>query len=122
MSATIAVAQAPPSEVLRPGAVIASRYEIRATLGMGGMGVVYRARDRVLDETVALKLLRPEFGLDAHSAQRLRSEIKLAWKVRHKNVCGIHEYGEDGPWRYISMELVEGCDLKQLLAKRGPLP
>jgi serine/threonine-protein kinase len=112
----------PVGEVLRPGAVIASRYEIKATLGMGGMGVVYRARDRVLDETVALKVLRPEFGLDAHSGLRLRSEIKLAWKVRHKNVCGIHEYGEDGPWRYISMELVEGSDLKRLLAQRGPLP
>lgn len=101
-----------------PGSVIAGRYEVLAPLGSGGMGVVFKARDRALDLDVAIKVLRAaarEGGL----AARFRSEIKLAWKVRHPNVCGIHEYGESGDLMYISMELVEGRDLKQLLRERG---
>src|SRR5262245_13254144 len=81
-----------PSSV-RLGSVVDGRYEILALLGHGGMGVVYKAHDRTLDETVALKLLRPEVAAQAELAQRFRSEIKLARKVRHENVCGIHEYG-----------------------------
>jgi serine/threonine-protein kinase len=59
---------------------------------------------------------------DPRAARRFRSEIKLARRVRHRNVCAIHEYGEDGELAYIAMEYVEGRDLKRLLAERGPLP
>jgi serine/threonine protein kinase len=55
-------------------------------------------------------------------ARRFRSEIKLARRVRHPNVCGIHEYGEDGDLRYISMELIQGTDLKQIVQGSGALP
>jgi len=95
------------------------------------MGVVFKAQDQALDEVVALKLLRgsaPRPGREtddasqaAALASRFRSEIKLAWKVRHRNVCGIHEYGEDGELLYISMELVEGRDLRRILREKGAL-
>ncbi|HXB57348.1 MAG TPA: protein kinase [Vicinamibacteria bacterium] len=103
------------------GTVIGSRYEILSPLGKGGMGAVYKARDRVLDEVVALKLLRADVAGSSEMAERFRSEIRLARRVSHWNVCRIHEYGADGPLQYISMELVEGTHLKALL-EGGPLP
>jgi serine/threonine protein kinase len=103
------------------GTLIASRYRILAALGRGGMGAVYRARDEVLDDEVALKILRPEVAGTPEMAGRFRSEIKLARKVSHWNVCRIHEYGEDGALQYISMELVGGSTLKDRL-RAGPLP
>jgi serine/threonine-protein kinase len=102
--------------------VVASRYEILSPLGKGGMGMVFKARDRVLDETVALKILRADVARAPDMERRFRSEIKLARRVRHRHVCGIHEYGEDGSLRYIAMELIEGTDLKQLLRDQGALP
>jgi serine/threonine protein kinase len=107
---------------LPPGTLFHSRYEIREKLGQGGMGVVYKAHDRTLDETVAIKILRPDFGQDADMAKRFQSEVKLARKVRHKNVCTIHDYGDDKGLLFISMELVEGVDLKQIVRTRGALP
>jgi serine/threonine protein kinase len=104
---------------LTQGSVIAHRYEILRPLGKGGMGMVYKAHDRMLEETVAIKVLRSEFARTAEMAKRFRHEIKLARKVSHRNVCRIHEYGEDGPLRYISMEYLEGHDLKQELRDRG---
>jgi len=107
---------------LRPGTVFHGRYEILGPLGRGGMGMVYKAHDRRLDEVVAIKVLRPDFGGDPTMAARFRSEIKLARKVRHRNVCAIHDYGEDRGLLYISMEYVEGVDLKQVLKQSGALP
>jgi eukaryotic-like serine/threonine-protein kinase len=88
-------------------------------VGRGGMGMVYRAHDRMLDEIVAIKVLRAELAGTSEAAQRFRTEIKLARKVSHRNVCRIHEYGEDGTVRYISMEYVEGTDVKQVLRDGG---
>ena len=104
------------------GTVIASRYEILEPLGKGGMGVVYKARDAVLEETVAIKLLRPDASEDEDLTRRFRSEIKLARRVSHKNVCRIHEYGEEHGRRFISMEYIDGADLKRVLRTRGGLP
>jgi serine/threonine protein kinase len=106
---------------LTQGSVIAGRYEILRPLGKGGMGMVYKAHDRMLEETVAIKVLRSEFARTPDMAKRFRHEIKLARKVSHRNVCRIHEYGEDGPLRYISMEYLEGSDLKQELRDKGSL-
>src|SRR5262245_49504063 len=86
------------------------------------MGTVYRARDRVLDEEVALKVLRSDLGGVGEMETRFRAEIKLARTVSHPNVCRIHEYGEDGSLRYISMELVEGENLRERVRRTGPLP
>jgi serine/threonine-protein kinase len=104
------------------GSRIAGRYEILAPLGRGGMGMVYKARDHTLEETVAIKVLRSEIGAEAEMERRFRTEIRLARKVRHRNVCGIHEYGEDGGLRYIAMEYIEGIDLRKILTQQGPLP
>jgi serine/threonine protein kinase len=107
---------------LRPGVVFDSRYEILGPLGHGGMGVVYKARDRSLDEVVAIKVLRPDFAQDPRMADRFKSEIRLARRVRHRNVCAIHDYGEDQGLFYISMEYLEGVDLKHQLRERGAFP
>lgn len=104
---------------LTQGSVIAGRYEILSVLGKGGMGMVYRAHDRMLDETVAIKVLRAEFANTSEMLKRFKHEIKLARKVSHKNVCRIHEFGEDGGVRYISMEYVEGTDIKQFARDQG---
>jgi len=107
---------------LRPGVLFDSRYEILGPLGQGGMGMVYKARDRSLDEVVAIKILRPDFAQDPRMADRFKSEIRLARRVRHRNVCAIHDYGEDQGLFYISMEYLEGVDLKHQLRERGALP
>ena len=107
--------------VITQGTIIGSRYEVESLLGRGGMGTVYRARDLVLDEAVALKVLRPEIAATEEMAERFRTEIRLARKVSHPNVCRIHEYAEEGSLRYISMELVLGSTLKEVLKKEGRL-
>ena len=106
---------------LTQGSVVAGRYEILSPLGRGGMGMVYKAHDRMLEETVAIKVLRSEFVNTADMGRRFRHEIKLARKVSHRNVCRIHEYGEDGGLRFISMEFIEGTDLKQVMRLAGGL-
>jgi len=106
----------------QPGILFASRYEILGILGRGGMGMVYKAHDRSLDETIALKVIRPDLARESHLHERFRSEIKLARRIRHKNVCSIFGDGEDGGVFYICMELVDGVDLRQLVRERGGLP
>jgi serine/threonine-protein kinase len=107
---------------LSTGTLFHGRYEILGALGRGGMGMVYKARDRTLDEVVAIKVLRPDFAQDPKMAERFKSEIKLARKVHHRNVCAIHDYGEERGLLYISMEYIEGEDLKHMLREQGGLP
>jgi serine/threonine protein kinase len=104
---------------LTQGSLIGKRYEVVSPLGRGGMGMVYKANDRMLDEAVAIKVLRAEFAATPEMAQRFRHEIKLARRVSHRNACRYHEYGEDQGVRFISMEFVEGLDLRQLSRRRG---
>ncbi len=101
--------------------VIAGRYEILGLLGMGGMGVVYRAKDLELGEIVALKALRADYanGADAHA--RFRKEVRLARRVTHKNVARTYDLGEAQGHRFLTMELVPGHTLGELLDKRGAL-
>ena len=115
--------QATKSASLQRGEVFAERYEILGTLGRGGMGVVYRARDRQLDEVVALKLLRPEaLAADPSQLERFKQEIKLARRITHRNVLRTHDFGETGTVPYISMEYIDGVTLKDLIKSRGALP
>jgi serine/threonine-protein kinase len=106
---------------LAPGTVVADRYEIRAYLGRGGMGSVYRAFDRVLDDQVALKVQRAQSAHGPEAERRFRSEVKLARQVSHPNVCRLHDGGQEGALRWISMELVPGETLAARL-RGGPLP
>ncbi|HET8644087.1 MAG TPA: protein kinase [Vicinamibacteria bacterium] len=106
---------------LTAGAVLVGRYEVRGLVGRGGMGVVYKAYDRELDEVVAIKLLRMDYARSEELSRRFRTEIKLARRVRHTNVCGIHEYGQDGHLRFIVMEYIDGVNLRDLMQAQGPL-
>jgi serine/threonine protein kinase len=111
-----------PSGRLPVGYSVAGRYELKRFLGEGGMGTVYEAFDRKLEDRVGLKILKPDFAHSMEMERRFRHEIKLSRRIRHPNVCGIHEYGEAGPLRYISMELIEGTDLKHRLRDSGAFP
>jgi len=112
-----------PRDALRPGTVFANRYEVKEVLGMGGMGVVYRAFDRELREAVAIKTLRPEaLTGDGVALERFKQEIRLARKIAHRNVVRTYDLGEVNGLYYLTMEYVEGTSLKQLIATRGPLP
>ena len=112
-----------PGDALVPGTVFANRYEVKELLGTGGMGVVYRAFDRELQEPVAIKTLRPEaLGRDGVALERFKQEIRLARKITHRNVVRTYDLGEIGGTYYLTMEYVEGTPLKQLITARGPLP
>jgi serine/threonine-protein kinase len=110
-------------DALRPGSTFAGRYEIKEILGMGGMGVVYRAFDRELQEPVAIKTLRPE-ALTGNSValERFKQEIRLARRIAHRNVVRTYDLGEVNGMYYLTMELVEGTSLKLLITSRGRLP
>src|SRR6266853_316372 len=112
-----------PRDALRPGTLFANRYEVKEGLGMGGMGVVYRAFDRELREPVAIKALRPEMLAGGGVAlERFKQEIRLARKIAHRNVVRTYDLGEVNGMYYLTMEYVEGKSLKELIATRGPLP
>lgn len=103
--------------VSRGPTVLASRYELLGLLGSGGMGTVYRARDRELDELVALKVLRKELAQAPGMLERFRREVKLARKVTHVNVARTFDIGEDGGDRFLTMELVDGEPVSALAAR-----
>jgi predicted Ser/Thr protein kinase len=108
---------------LAEGALFAARFEILGPLGRGGMGMVYRAFDRELGETVAIKVLRPDVARESGRVEhRFRSEIRLARRVRHRNVCSVYGDGEDRGLLYICMELVEGENLSRAAREGGGLP
>src|SRR3989442_4681310 len=111
-----------PRARLAPGTLLGKRYEILAVLREGGMGTVYKARDLELGRLVALKVIRPEIASRPEILERFKREILLASQVTHKNVLRIHDFGEAGDVRFISMNYVEGPNLKTLLEKEGPLP
>jgi serine/threonine-protein kinase len=105
------------------GTNLLGRYEISEVLGRGGMGVVYRAFDRELEEEVAIKTIRPEAVVaDASLRERFKQEIRLARKISHKNVVRTHDLGEVDGTYYVTMEYVDGKNLKELIHQRGTLP
>jgi serine/threonine protein kinase/tetratricopeptide (TPR) repeat protein len=101
--------------------LLANRYELLGMLGAGAMGTVYRARDRELDEIVALKVLKKELA-SADMIERFRREVKLARRVTHRNVARTFDIGENGGDRFLTMEFVEGEMLGALLSRKGRLP
>ena len=107
---------------IAPGALMGQRFEILAVLGAGGMGVVYKARDRELDDLVALKMLKRELLADRTHLERLKAEIKLARRITHPNVLRTHDFGEIDGIPFISMEYVRGVTLRYLLDQTHRLP
>src|SRR5262245_9267689 len=129
-TATIAPAAVPASVdhegPLSPGEAFGARYHIIRLLGSGGMGAVYHAWDAALEVSVAIKVIRPEIMADSQAAaeveRRFKRELLLARQVTHKNVVRIHDLGEIGGIKYITMSFVDGVDLATLLKERGKLP
>jgi serine/threonine protein kinase/tetratricopeptide (TPR) repeat protein len=107
---------------LEKGTVLAGRYEILQLLGRGGMGAVYKARDTELDRLVALKLIRPELARNPEMLRRFKQELILARQVTHKNVIRIFDLGQSEGTRFITMDFVEGQDLRALLLEQGKFP
>ncbi|MEX2181602.1 MAG: protein kinase [Gemmatimonadaceae bacterium] len=111
-----------PDDAIAAGTLLASRYEILNVIGRGGMGVVYRARDRELNEIIAVKtLLRALLDDDPVAADRFRSEIRLARRISHRNVVRTHDLGDADGVAFVTMEYVEGITVRELLATRGKL-
>lgn len=106
---------------LSPGATFSGRYEVRNSIGRGGMGEVYRVLDKEIGEEIALKLLRPEISADPQLIERFRNELRFARRISHPNVCRVYHLGEHEGVYYITMELVAGEDLKTWIARTGPL-
>jgi len=101
---------------LSPGQLFANRYQIEQILGRGGMGVVYRAIDTQLDETVAIKTLPGDvMQRSPEDLERFKREIRLARKITHRNVLRTYDYGEAEGVYFISMEYVRGYTLSELL-------
>ena len=107
---------------IAPGALLGSRFEILSVLGSGGMGVVYKARDRELDDLVALKMLKRDVAGDVALVARLKTELKLARKITHPNVLRTFDFGEIDGLSFISMEYVRGVTLRSLIEESGKLP
>src|ERR1700746_2617461 len=101
--------------VLQTGDVLGGRYEILQLLGEGGMGAVYKAMDREVDRTVALKLIRPELASNRNTLARFKQELLTAHQVTHKNVIRIYDIAEADGVKFITMEYVEGSDLRHIL-------
>ena len=110
------------TETLATGALLGGRYEIRGVVGTGGMGVVYRARDLELNEDVAVKTIRRELlNDDSVLIERFKSEIRLARRISHRNVVRTHDLGEADGTMFVTMELVQGITVRELLVTRGKL-
>jgi len=108
---------------IAPGMTFALRYEVKEMLGVGGMGMVFKAVDTELGEVIAIKSLKQEMlGEDPNALERFKSEIRLARKISHRNVVRTHDLGESGGVYFITMEYVEGKSLKDLIVSRGKLP
>lgn len=105
--------------IFAPGTLLGARYQILKILGQGGMGAVYQARDQELDRTIALKVIRPDLASNASILQRFKQELILSRNVTHKNVVRIFDLGEADGTKFITMEFIEGEDLRGVLRHHG---
>ena len=110
-----------PLKELTRGMTFAGRFEVVEELGEGGMGKVYKVIDIKIEETVALKLLRPEIAADQEIIERFRNELKFARKISQRNVCRMYDLNEEHGTHYITMEFVPGEDLKSMIKMTGRL-
>jgi serine/threonine protein kinase/class 3 adenylate cyclase len=100
-------------------AIFPKRYEVLGAIGAGGMGIVYKAKDRETNELLALKVLRPEVACDPVVQANFKGELRMARKITHKNVCRIYDLNRSDDIVFASMEYVEGEDLQSLLQRDG---
>src|SRR5487761_526928 len=102
--------------------VLSGRYELGHLVARGGMAEVFRARDRLLDRPVALKVLFPELSVDRSFVERFRREAMAAANLSHPNIVPVFDWGEDAGTYFIVMEFVDGNPLSAVLRSSGPLP
>jgi len=110
-----------PLRELTMGSTLAGRYQIIEELGRGGMGRVYKVFDTKVKEKVALKLIKPEVASDRDTLERFSNEIRLARRIGHRNVCKMFDIGEAEGAHFITMEYVQGEDLKSMIQMSGSL-
>ena len=103
------------------GKMYGDRYEIEQKIGAGGMAIVYKAKDTLLNRTVAIKVLREQFGSDEGFIRRFRREAQSAASLSHHNIVSIYDVGKDGEADYIVMEYVKGFTLKEIIRNQAPL-
>ncbi len=94
------------------------RYQLQDTLGTGGMAVVYKARDLMLERSVAVKVLREDFSKDPAFRERFRQEARAAANLSHPNIVTVHDFGLDQGHLFIVMEYMPGTDLKSLIKQK----
>src|SRR5438132_7508003 len=104
------------------GDLIADRYELEELVGTGGMSSVFKARDRMLDRNVALKILHEHYLDDDEYVERFRREARAVAQLSHPNIVTVIDRGEADGRQFIVFEYVEGENLKQLLRRNGPPP
>jgi eukaryotic-like serine/threonine-protein kinase len=104
------------------GEVVAERYELEELVGTGGMSTVFRARDRLLERQVAIKVLHEHYSRDEDYVERFRREARAAAKLSHPNIVTVIDRGEADGRQFIVFEYVDGVNLKQLVADKGRLP
>src|SRR5271165_4679295 len=107
--------------IFHEGDILGGRYEIQKLLGMGGMGAVYKARDMEVERVVGLKVIRPDLAGDPAILARFKQELVLARQVTHKNIIRIYDLNEADGVKFITMEFVEGEDLRNILLREGKL-
>lgn len=95
------------------------RYQLLHPLGTGGMALVYKAHDLLLERTVAIKLLREDYSSDPDFRERFRQEARSAGNLSHPNIVTVHDFGLDQSYLFIVMEYIPGTDLKTLIRKKG---
>lgn len=101
--------------------VLGNRYEIIRKIGDGGMAFVYEAKDRLLNRTVAVKVLRPEFVDDEEFLSKFKREAEAVASLSHPNIVNVYDVGEDGRVHYIVMEFIDGQNLKEIIQNEGTL-
>ena len=106
---------------ISPGDRFGNRYQILEEIDRGGMGRVYKAEDLELKIVVALKIIHPHNIADQQAVERFKKEILLAREISHENVIRIHDFGEEKGIKFISMQFIEGVNLKELIQKKGLL-
>ncbi|MEO7113675.1 MAG: protein kinase [Polyangiaceae bacterium] len=115
--ATVAALSDVSGEMPTMGELLGGRYELLGLLGIGGMGSVYRARDVELDEMVALKMIGRELVSSPVILERFRQEVKLARRVTHRNVARMFDIGEHQKLKFLTMELIDGESLGDLMER-----
>ena len=101
--------------------LLAGRYELIEKIGEGGMAVVYKGKDRLLNRYVAIKILRPEYTKDEQFIENFRRESQAAAGLSHPNIVGVYDVGREGNIHYIIMELIDGKVLSDVIKEKGRL-